>query len=122
MRATLLSLIAALAFVASSEAFAPAVLGARLTLRSSSTRGVGGLCMQQDNDDGKQMPRRSGASIDADGKSNVWALEPKIVVVDPKSSDKANPLIVRPLSHPLNRPLPELPKPRCAHACTIPTA
>ncbi|KAJ1484057.1 hypothetical protein T484DRAFT_1798219 [Baffinella frigidus] len=93
MRATLLSLIAALAFVASSEAFAPAVLGARLTLRSSSTRGVGGLCMQQDNDDGKQMPRRSGASIDADGKSNVWALEPKIVVVDPKSSDKANPLI-----------------------------
>jgi hypothetical protein len=27
-----------------------------------------------------QQPKRVGASIDADGKSNIWAVEPKIQV------------------------------------------
>ena len=106
-----LSLLAVMAFVVTSEAFAPAVLAPRMALRSSTTRAgarVGSLCMQQQEEQntGENKRRRSGASTDADGKSNVWALEPKIVVVDPTNKDDegANPIIVSPLSHPNHAP------------------
>jgi len=116
-----LSLIAVLAFVVTSDAFAPAALAPRMALRSSSTRAgarVGSLSMTQDQQDtGDNKRRRSGASIDADGKSNVWALEPKIVVVDPsnKADEGANPIIVSPLSHPNHAP-PSSPPAACAAA------
>merc|ERR1711966_314098 len=66
------------AFVAAAEAFSPAALPA---LRASSTRarGICNLRMQED----PKSPRRVGASIDADGKSNVWAVEPKMQVENP---------------------------------------
>jgi len=98
MRSSIISLLGALALLATSEAFAPAVVGPRLALRgatsSRASAPLGGLCMQE-NDQGEQGARRVGASVDADGKSNVWAVEPKMQVQDPKSEDKPNPILVR---------------------------
>merc|ERR1719199_1232867 len=93
MRSSIISLLGALALLATSEAFAPAVVGPRLALRgatsSRASAPLGGLCMQE----GDQGARRVGASVDADGKSNVWAVEPKMQVQDPKSEDKPNPIL-----------------------------
>ena len=38
------------------------------------------LRMQQDDGNQQTGAKRVGASIDADGKSNVWAVEPKMQV------------------------------------------
>jgi len=43
------------------------------------------LKMQADGQDRADRAKRVGASIDADGKSNVWAVEPKMQVEDPNS-------------------------------------
>jgi hypothetical protein len=96
MRSSIISLLGALALLATSEAFAPAVVGPRLALRgatsSRASAPLGGLCMQEKD---QQGARRVGASVDADGKSNVWAVEPKMQVQDPKAEDKPNPILVR---------------------------
>ena len=34
-----------------------------------------------------QPPKRMGASIDADGKSNIWAVEPKVQVINIHARD-----------------------------------
>eukprot|EP00293_Proteomonas_sulcata_P017627 CAMPEP_0184293506 /NCGR_PEP_ID=MMETSP1049-20130417/4918_1 /TAXON_ID=77928 /ORGANISM="Proteomonas sulcata, Strain CCMP704" /LENGTH=72 /DNA_ID=CAMNT_0026601495 /DNA_START=17 /DNA_END=232 /DNA_ORIENTATION=- len=50
-------------------------------MRLRSGKAVCGLRMQeQPGGDGPEPPRRIGASIDADGKSNIWAVEPKMQV------------------------------------------
>ena len=73
---------AALAFVAAASAFSPASLPA---LRSTRARGMCNLRMQQDDGNQQTGAKRVGASIDADGKSNVWAVEPKMQVEDPNA-------------------------------------
>jgi len=75
----------ALALVAAASAFTPAALPA---LRSPALRARGMCSLKMQDDSGPAgNAKRVGASIDADGKSNVWAVEPKMQVFpSPKSS------------------------------------
>ncbi len=43
-----------------------------------------------------QQPKRVGASIDADGKSNIWAVEPKIQVTPSLVIKNLRPLELNP--------------------------
>jgi hypothetical protein len=46
-----------------------------------------------EDDSGPNVVER-GVSVDQDGKSNVWAVEPKIEVSDKSSDEKTNALFI----------------------------
>eukprot|EP00281_Chroomonas_sp_CCMP1168_P032533 CAMPEP_0206242114 /NCGR_PEP_ID=MMETSP0047_2-20121206/16877_1 /ASSEMBLY_ACC=CAM_ASM_000192 /TAXON_ID=195065 /ORGANISM="Chroomonas mesostigmatica_cf, Strain CCMP1168" /LENGTH=119 /DNA_ID=CAMNT_0053667097 /DNA_START=19 /DNA_END=378 /DNA_ORIENTATION=- len=77
-----------LALLAATSAFsvAPAGLSLRAGMPSASVsrRANMGLRMQEEGNQtpAQQSAKRVGASVDADGKGNVWAVEPKMQVED----------------------------------------
>mmetsp|Transcript_43034 Transcript_43034/g.100966 ORF Transcript_43034/g.100966 Transcript_43034/m.100966 type:complete len:107 (-) Transcript_43034:272-592(-) len=79
-RLSLLSLIA-LAF--SAEAFV-------VPSRSFVAQRTGALWMSDDN----QSTTERGVSIDQDGKSNVWAIEPKVEVETKSAEEKTKNALV----------------------------
>ncbi|EKX39901.1 hypothetical protein GUITHDRAFT_154260 [Guillardia theta CCMP2712] len=89
--------------VAGTEAFmggAPPMLAPSASLSAkatmvgpSSRKAPACLALRMQDNDGPASPKRMGASVDADGKSNVWAVEPKMQVQDPESSGQSTALI-----------------------------
>eukprot|EP00284_Hemiselmis_tepida_P013314 CAMPEP_0174926402 /NCGR_PEP_ID=MMETSP1355-20121228/11228_1 /TAXON_ID=464990 /ORGANISM="Hemiselmis tepida, Strain CCMP443" /LENGTH=119 /DNA_ID=CAMNT_0016172431 /DNA_START=15 /DNA_END=374 /DNA_ORIENTATION=- len=79
--------------IAGATAFSVPSAGSGLALRGAGVHSVAsarctlGLRMQEQEQDGATSGKRMGASIDADGKSNVWAVEPKMEVNDPKGAN-----------------------------------
>eukprot|EP00960_Hanusia_phi_P065979 766272-Hanusia_phi.AAC.6 len=96
--------VIAATMVAGTEAFmggAPPMLApsssvsSRTAMVGPSSRKAAPACLslRMQENDGNASPKRMGASIDADGKSNVWAVEPKMQVQDPEGSGSNTALI-----------------------------
>lgn len=54
------------------------------------------LAMARDDDDNimSRMPTERGVSVDQDGKSNVWAIEPKVEIESKSSDEKTSSFLI----------------------------
>ena len=52
--------------------------------------------MARDDDDNimSRMPTERGVSVDQDGKSNVWAIEPKVEIESKSSDEKTSSFLI----------------------------
>merc|ERR1712157_437455 len=83
-----LTAVATIAIVGTANAFTTTSQTTVSTSRATS------LCMSDGQPPSSRNPIERGVSMDQDGKSNVWAIEPKMEVENKSSEEKTGGLLI----------------------------